>query len=60
MPIYPDPLKDAKNGPPPQYEPITTLGEPRGFRGFHFLDPLGGLGMGSSFAHPGPLLAKTL
>ena len=25
--VSPDPLKDPKNGSPPQYEPITTLGK---------------------------------
>ena len=30
---------------PPRYEPITTLGKGI-IRGFHFLDPLGGLGFG--------------
>ena len=29
---------------PPQYEPITTLGKLGIIRGFHFLDPSGGLG----------------
>ena len=32
--------------PPPAYEPRTTLGKLGILRGFHFLDPLGGLGSG--------------
>ena len=32
---------------PPQYEPIATLGKLGIVRGFHFLDPLGGLGYSS-------------
>ena len=30
--------------PPPQYEPTTALGKMGIVRGFHFLDPLRGLG----------------
>ena len=45
--LYPDTLKDpTKMDPPPQYEPITTLGKLGDYWGFHFLDPLGGLGTG--------------
>ena len=33
---------------PRQYEPITTLGKLGNYLGLHFLDPLGGLGMGHS------------
>ena len=40
-------VKGPKNGPPPQYEPITTLGKQGDYKGFHFLDPLTGPGIGS-------------
>ena len=36
----------------PQYEPITILGKLRDYGGFHFLDPLGGLGMSDSQYSP--------
>ena len=43
-PTYPDPLKDPKNGTPPKMNPLLYCGSYRIIRGFHFLDPLGGLG----------------
>ena len=43
-PKYPDPLKDPKNGTPPKMNPLLHWGNYRIIRGFHFLDPFGGLG----------------
>ena len=45
-----DQILQAMPRPQPlQYEPITTLGKLGIIRGFHFLDPLGGLGSGLGF-----------
>ena len=42
---FPDPLKDPKNETP-NMNPLLHWGNKGIIRGFHFLDPLGGLGLG--------------
>ena len=39
-----DPLKDPKNGNPPNMNPLLHRGTYLIIEGFHFWDPLGGLG----------------
>ena len=38
-----DPLKDPKNRNPPNMNPLLHWGDKGIIRGFHFLDPVGGL-----------------
>ena len=50
---YPDPLKDPKNGNSPNMNPLLHWGNQGIIRGFHFLDPLGGLGSASAATSDG-------
>ena len=46
---FPEPLKGSKKWNPPNMSPLLHWGNEGIIRGFHFLDPLGGLGLWASW-----------